>query len=1692
MKKIIVSLICIAFANILMAQTYNNEWIDYNKTYYKFKLGQTGLCRINQNVLAANNLGNINAEQFQLWRNGVQVPLFVSNVTGVLTSTDFIEFYGLMNDGKMDIDLYKIPTYQLSNKLSLLTDTAAYYLTYETNVSNNLRYTLEQNNVATNTLPDEKYFIHNLRFNFKEKVNRGYALNVGEDVYSSSYDLCEFLCTKDINVADGGYKIKLGYLYKADMVGIDATMIAGVAGNSNKNRVIKIDVNATNYYSKQHNGFSPFISTTNNIPLSIFNDVNDSITIKIVTSDLYDRAVASFVELQYPRKFNFDNKSSFEFSLPANPSGNYLKIENFNAANSTAVLYDFTNLKYYVADNSNVNYLQFAIPPTGTTTNYVLVAQSSSNITLINDLKQRNFINYSLSNNQGDYIIISNKILMSGSNNAVEQYKNYRTSVSGGNYAALIVDIDEIEDQFAFGVKKHPFSVRNYLRFASTNQTIKPKNVFLIGKAVTYDEYRMLQNNPNVELQNLVPTFGWPASDALLVSPSSNPNPLAAFGRLSAINQQEILDYLDKVKQYETQGSSTLQTIANKAWMKKVTHVAGADDLGLRNLLLYYLGNYENIVKDSSFGGSVTTLSKKTGASIDYTQGEIAKLFEDGMGLLTYFGHSSAGGLAFNLNTPEDYNNIGKYPVFLVNGCSAGNFFDFDNERFNRISSLAERFVFLKNKGSVAFIATSHFGITSYLDYYSNGFYNSFSKANYGKTIGENCLAGIDFIKVSTNNFNDYFGRTHGEQFLLHGDPVIKINSATKPDYAVEADQVKITPTFVSILNNSFNVKASIYNLGKVTNDSIKLIVSRKYPNGSSVDLINKNIAGIRFDDDTTINIDIPINPLTDKGNNSLTITIDADYKVDELSEVNNSITKQFVIYEDEITPIFPYNYSIINKQNIKLVASTANCLAADNQYVFEIDTTTFFNSNLKKSKTINSVGGSIEFDPQMIFKDSVVYYWRVGIAANTNIRWANSSFVYLQNATTSGFNQSHFYQNCESGFTKTMVKDSINRTFDFITYDNSFTVHNSVYPYHTSFDIVVNESSSPKTTGSCWREHNIVFTVYEANSLKEMFNCNSGSAGQFGSQYYTNGCSNGREYDFSFSTNYDSCRKAAMDFMDNIIPNNSFVVVRSTILDDPFWGTPTFANDWKQDEAIYGAGNSLYHKLKNAGFNDIDSFNKKRAFSFIYQKNNSSFLPQSAFSVDSSDVVTHKVYVKTKATNGTIVSPKFGPATKWYNMLWTGNAKDVTDLVDVKLLGFNVSGTIDTLFTYDTTQLNNDISMVNANTYPYLKIVMNVKDTNNFTAFQLKYWRLLADVLPEGSLMPINFVFKDTLQKGELQQIAIPFKNISNTDYSDSLTVKLNITDNNNVTTTVAVPKIKKLNIGAVDTIKTLINSSLYPGNNTFFVTVNDSNYPKEITLKNNFAFKKFYVIEDIINPILEVTFDGQHILNNDIVSSSPYIKINLKDESKFQLLNDTSNISIQVKFPDGTLKKYKYDNSTLRFNAATQGNNNLAFAEFTPNFTVDGSYELLVQSKDKSNNKAGPNQYRVLFNVNTKPMISNVFNYPNPFTTSTAFVFTLTGNKIPDNFKIQILTITGKIVKEITKTELGTLRIGKNITDYKWDGTDMFGAALGNGVYLYRVVTTLDGKAFDKFNTSNSGGEEINTDNFFKEGYGKMYLMR
>jgi len=142
-------------------------------------------------------------------------------------------------------------------------------------------------------------------------------------------------------------------------------------------------------------------------------------------------------------------------------------------------------------------------------------------------------------------------------------------------------------------------------------------------------------------------------------------------------------------------------------------------------------------------------------------------------------------------------------------------------------------------------------------------------------------------------------------------------------------------------------------------------------------------------------------------------------------------------------------------------------------------------------------------------------------------------------------------------------------------------------------------------------------------------------------------------------------------------------------------------------------------------------------------------------------------------------------------------------------------------------------------------------------------------------------------------------------------------------------------------------------------------------------------------------------------------------------------------------------------------------------------------VRSRDITGNLSGNQDYEVEFQVINEELISNVFNYPNPFSDCTQFIFTLTGNEMPDDISIRIMTVSGKVVKEISGLELGPLHIGVNRSEYKWDGTDEFGSKLANGVYLYQVTSrSQSGDRYGKYDT--------NTNQFFKNDIGKLVIIR
>jgi hypothetical protein len=1687
MKKILSASIILLLAFNSHAQ-FNNSWIDYSKTYYKFKLAKDTLTRIYQPVLAAAGLGAVPAQNFQLWRNGKQVQIFTSVSSGVLGSGDFLEFWGEMNDGKPDKPLYRSSDYQMCDKYSLETDTVTYYLTFNS-TGGNLRYVTATNNTAGNVLPADAYFMRRIEYHYRDQINRGYAAVVGEYVYSSSYDIGEswtsnnaFPCCAlaktlvNINKYTGGPQNNVMFTVSA-------------VGNALNPRELVCRLQSTTVLQKPMPYFNALKDTIRNLPLSVLSNPSSiGVSINGNSPVATDRIVASCFSITYPATFNFNNEKNFYFELKNSAVGNYLVINNFNTGAIAPILYDYNAGKRIIGDISTPGQVKFVLAAsTDTLRKFNLMNGEASNINIVTAVSAKTFINYGSAANQGNYIIISNPVLYnngSGVNN-VDLYRQYRSSAAGGSFNAKMYDINELTEQFGFGIKKHPSAVRDFILYANQQFTPAPKYVFIMGRGLTYIDYTENQTDPVADQLDLVQTFGWPASDVLLACPPGTNVPVVPIGRLGAINGTEVGYYLDKMKLYEQVQQSTVQTIAEKGWMKNMLHTIGGSDSLENSQFRIYMDGYKRTIEDTLYGAHVQTFEKTSVAAIEQQQSQqIADLFQQGLSYVKYFGHSSANELAINLNYPENYQNTGKYPFLHVSGCTVGNFFTFNPQRLIGYAgmSLSEKYVLLNQKGGIGFLGSTHFGIAPFLNFYNTEYYQNLASKMYGNTIGNQLRATLQVVGANPASL-DYYTRLHIEELNLQGDPALRINNFAKPDYVIEDQLVKFTPSIITVADQNFTVDVKVMNIGRAIRDSIRIKIRQKLPNDSIRVLLNKVIAATLYTD--SFSLVVPINPVTDKGLNKLLVSVDADSRVDELSETNNELSKDFYIFEDELRPISPYNYSIVNQQNITFYASTANALSGQRQYVMEIDTSELYNSAFKKTYNVSGVGGIVEFKTaNLAFNDSTVYYWRTATVppAGSNYIWNSYSFIYLPNST-SGFNQSHSFQHTKSSVTD--INYNVNGKWKFNASNKAIKIKNGVFPTASNLaqDFAIEVDGANDIQSACGVSA-IIFNVFSPFDFAPWVN-NFPGTGLYGSD---NPCGPTRKWNFQYNVLSQQKRLDAVSFLD-LIPNGYYVTARYT--SGTIASTNTYASDWMGDTSVLGSGKSLYHRLKDAGFVDIDSFNRPRAFNFIYKKGDASFTPAFQFSAGITDKIVLNVLAPTIKSSGTITSPLYGPATKWSQFHWRGSREESNagDSVRFNIIGVTGTGAETNLFTIDSTTKDVDISSINAAQYPYLKLKMFTRDTIQGTPYQLRYWRVNGSYAPEGAVAPnILFTMKDTADQGELVDFKLAFKNISQAAFADSMKINFSITNRSNNITPVTLPKGKVLISGDTMVINYKIDTRNYPGANTVFVDVNPNNAQLEQYHFNNILFKSLFVKSDNFNPLLDVTFDGVHILNNDIVSAKPHILVNLKDESRFLALSDTAYIKVQLRFPDQSLHTYNFGGDSMRFTPANlSSGNNTASIDFLPSLPEEGEYELIVSGRDVMGNAAGAIEYHITFKVITKSMISNLLNYPNPFTTSTAFVFTVTGSEVPQNMRIQILTITGKVVREITKDELGPIHVGRNITEYKWDGTDTYGDKLANGVYLYRVITNLNGKSLDKFKT-----EDAKTDRYFNKGYGKMVLIR
>lgn len=1622
MKKVIYLLLFILFAHAVHAQKpFMNEWIDYNKTYYKFKVDafgtdaignpiQKGVVRITQPSLAAIGLGSTPSEYFQLWRDGEEVPLYISVSSGILSSSDYIEFWGEKSNGKPDKFLYKDSSYQLTDHTSLETDTAAYFLTVN-NSGNNKRFTNTSNITAGTALSPEKNFMYTVIRIFRGAINNGFGVFVEEKLYTSSYGIGEGFGSKKI-MSNSPMSHTFSNLY-IDTLGMSMTMRLNMLGAAPNARNIKVSLNndsltqfSLDYLSMQKvimQGISPFKVKNNTATFLIQNLTANS-----------DSCRAALLELDYPRLYNFSAASSLEFYVDASAAGRYLKIANFNKGAASGILYDFTNGKRYTGNPGTGDTLEFVLEPSVDKYHLVLVRSDGSTAKLISRIEPRNFTNFSNPANQGDYLIITNPVLYgTAPGNYIQQYSDYRMSDSGGKYNVKIIDIHELEDQFAYGIKMHPLSIKNFLRFSRASYQKQPSYVFLIGKGITYNSYRLQESNPLTLQLNLVPVFGSPGSDNLLSSDDVDPVPLTPIGRLSAVTPSEVGIYLQKIKEYEaTQRDTSSTAISENLWKKKVLQLAGANDVLIEGIIDDYQAKYAKIISDTSFGGDVKTFSKSTSTGSDYGQAvlQFTNEYNNGSALVEYLGHSSSTAIDFSLDNPANYNNTGKYPVFIVNGCLAGNIFDYDVNRLSNRSTISEKFIMEPQKGAIGYLSSSNYGVLNYLDVFTENFYKAITNTQYGNGFGNIIQEGLAKSLAYTGN-TDFYGVMHAEQLTFHGDPALKINYYSAPDYAIDSVEMLATPSYINVASDSFTVSFNIRNLGKASGDSVHLLLTRTFPNGNTESVFNNKIPPVNSV--LPFSFKLPVVGNRDKGTTLISAVIDDNYQVAELKENNNSASIKVKISAADLLPVSPYNYSIVNTNQVNLIASTAYAFDSLTLYVMELDTTALFNSPAKLSVQQTGTGGIIEFTNVPLSLDNTVYFWRVA-EDSADKHWNTFSFTYRSTGNT-GFEQAHFLQHTGSSF-QSIAPDSLSRTFNFGNTISNIFILQSIYPTSGNEDNHFSIALNGKIiTWSACVGSSVIFNVFDPKTFKPILNTSK----PYGA---APACDSMRRYNFEYTTQTAAGRKNAMDFMDNYVQNGYYVVVRKNYNIGNIDWAPTV---WAKDTSLYGSGNSLYHRMKSQGV-QVDSFTFPRTFIAVFKKNDSAaYKPVTVYSRGLYDRISLSQNFITNDSVGSITSPKFGPGTSWNKVKWTGTEENSNHRTSLDIIAIDKNGKDSVFYNIGSAQYELDISALDANVYPYIQLRMHTIDSITTRPYQLKDWSVEFTPVPEGALatslgvdIPEELVFDHgiNMQYDTLKGYVI-FKNIS-TAAMGPLKVKLLLYDANNIPVPFNVPYTRALPAGDTVHIPFLVNVNALPeATYNFYIEVNPDNDQPEQYHYNNFLYKYINIKRNIIL--------ASHSLDLAVKV------VNRTAELKWTVINE-SNVSVYD-------VQFSYD-----------GSNFTSIGKVAPSLTVAPSkqYGFIhtspVSGKNyyriKMTDKDGAVQYSTVRQVEIG--VNNILVYPNPFSDLLNVVL----KDVVSPVKLRLTDISGRQVLQQTFNGTVTLNI-KNVV---------------SGVYILQVI---DGSTVHSF---------------------------
>lgn len=847
---------------------YGNEWIVPGQSYAKISILSTGIYRISYEELASAGfpVSTLKPAHLQLFHRGRELAIRVQGeADGVFGTGDYIEFYARKNNGELDSLVY-YQAQRANPYQSLFSDETFYFLT----IGQLPGRRVEEPTARVLNLPVEPFHIEEQVTAYASQYSFNNLIGLIPPVQQSYFEDGEGW-TGNFIVPDTAAQFAIALTNRVVTNTFQPVFEFQLNGRSQNAHKLWYSLSGST--TADTITFGPFSTKRITIPLGEQAIQQETIRLKTQNAKLttYDWYSMTYLKVRYPQRFLMNGLTSKYFTLRPNTTNQSLvQVADLSA---NALLYDVTDP--YTTRKITARQDQFVVDNT----------QTSRTILVSSDVKKANAISLvsfpTIDPRQYNYLIITHNTLLSSAN----QYAAYRASAAGGSYKPLVIETKSVYEQFNFG-ERSPMAIRRFADFMLSGG--KDKYLFLLGRGISFPDILK-----TAATDDLVPTFGYPGSDALLTMGLAGYDTFVQAiptGRINVTSNQQAINYLNKVKEFEQATPDD--------WQKRVLHLNGGHDQTEIVYLKNLLDQLRPVAESPYMGASVKVLSKKTFEEVESV--DISADINAGVSMLSYIGHGSSNTLDFNFgycSSPgSNINNKGKYPVMFFNGCSINNL-------FYKYDPLSTDWLITPDKGAIAVLAGSFWSYPNYTQQYGAALYQKFfaDTTSLGLTLGK---IQQQVNQTLSAHSGDLTLRADMQQIILQGDPALHLFPLTKPDYAARSVFIQSQNTVSTIASSdSLNVNLIFSNVGKfIPKQPVSFSIKRTYTNGQQVS--QRLITSVNAVRDTLM-----VSILKDLSLTRIDILLDSDGQIDELSESNNLASIDLTNWTDiQKNSIYPIN----------------------------------------------------------------------------------------------------------------------------------------------------------------------------------------------------------------------------------------------------------------------------------------------------------------------------------------------------------------------------------------------------------------------------------------------------------------------------------------------------------------------------------------------------------------------------------------------------------------------------------------------------------------------------------------------------------------------------------------------------------------------------------------------------------------